>query len=426
MSGRLRILLVLGGRACAAGGSVFLSIVLSRYYGVGVLGAFTIMSTGAALAVIVAGGGYGTAFLREASRLNATEKSRRIGTLYRTIALRLAVRLPLPLVACIGAGLLYSSTIDSLGVGAVVLLSLPILFLPWLALSCEYFKAVKRAEVSVLLNPGLAALTTGGCVLVAGVVLAPPDVPPPVGVYTAYALSCAAVCLLGWWLVMARTRDSVPRSSPDVVPSMLVVTSSRSDYLRAQLYTFLSFSGLFLFAGLSLDEEEIGIVRLAERIAAPMALALSVISPLIASDLAGSYARGDVGNVKRIVRRTSKLCTAFAVVFTLAVVVFIGEIAAASGVQTSDVLVPVLVIMFGGAINLACGPLGTVLNMTRHEGEVKRISLVTLCASLLFTQLALFVAGTLGFAVALAFSYCLKNALMLHVYRRSFAGEVRA
>jgi len=397
--------------------------MLSRYYGLSALGVFTIMSTGATLAAIIAGGGYGTAFLREASRLNATAERGHIAELYRAVGRRLVVRLPLQFILCVAAGFLYSSLVRPLGVAAVLMLSLPVVFLPLITLSSEYFKAIKRAEISVLLNPGVAALLTGCFVLLTASVVASADATSPVRAYGAYVISCAVVCLLGWLLVRAVAKPAIRSSSLDIVRNESTIASSRADYFRAQLYTFFSFSGLFLVAGLSLDESQIGIVRLAERIAAPMALALSVITPLIASDLAGTYARGDIASVRRIVRRTGNVCLGFAVTFATAVIVYIDEIAAASGVETAEVFVPVIVIMVGSAVNLACGPLGTVLNMTRHECDVKRISLITLCASLVFTQMALLVAGIVGFSVALAFSYCLKNALMLVVYRRNFGKE---
>lgn len=414
------IITAIFARGSAAAGSVVLAIVLTRVAGIEILGAFTILTTICSSMIIFAKGGYDTAYLREGSRIiddgHCDDRARVFKNVINCVFSNSLLAFLITIFFCV-VYIFVSTNFSFLG---GLLIATTVISFSLTALCAEYFKAKSRAEIAILFGPGTVSLVAA-FLLYALHVNFQQLVAYSTLIGGVYSFSGVVVLIIALLVV---SKDKVIASvgvnnslvPQDIEKNMRHINASKGDFFWSQLYTFMGFGGLFLIAGVLFDGSDVGLIRLAERLAAPVALILSIVNPLIASKLSRFYQQERLTELIRLVRATGIICSALAVVLVVLGGLYSTQLVQSLGLGSDDVTSVLMIMLFGNGINLAFGPLGLVLSMTNHEKELRKISRLNMKLAIVSAILFGLAFGAIGFCSALSLSFFLKNALMYRVY----------
>ncbi|HCL46938.1 MAG TPA: hypothetical protein DHW55_06720 [Flavobacteriales bacterium] len=164
-----------------------------------------------------------------------------------------------------------------------------------------------------------------------------------------------------------------------------------------------------LLLGHFLEEDQVGIYRVAFRMAAVVTLVQAAVNSYAAPLFAECHASGDRTGLKLALRQTTLLNVAFSVPAFVALVAvpawWLGWFGDAF-VAGSMCLVWLAV---GQVVNALCGPVMYLLNMTGHERQAQRIVWIAAMGNLVMNVWAIPRFGIEGAAAATAFSMGLWN-----------------
>lgn len=175
-----------------------------------------------------------------------------------------------------------------------------------------------------------------------------------------------------------------------------------------------------LMVGLVADETSTAFYRVAERMAVLVSLPLVVLNAVIASGVVRSHAAGDRTTLMTLVRRARSVALAGAIPLGLVIIVFGDEIIGAMfGSEYVDgSRVPLVILVLGQWINVACGSVGLVLSMCGHEKIVLREQALALGMAGVSLPPVIVVAGVTGASVVMAVALALWNLRLLGAMRR--------
>ena len=280
---------------------------------------------------------------------------------------------------------------------------------PWVAagipiltvwsVSSEALRGLSQMKSHALLQPGIVAAGAVTCMVGLGW-----------GIVPSYATSLVASALLGAVLLsMAlpkRTKTPTPLSSEWGWRPML--RTGWPMLLGSAMFLIMSWTDTLLL-GHFLEEEKVGIYRVAFRMAAVVTLVQAAVNSYAAPLFAERHAAGDRVGLKSALRQTTLLNVAFSVPAFVALVAvpawWMGWFGDAF-VVGSMCLVWLAV---GQVVNALCGPVMYLLNMTGHERQAQRIVWIAAIGNLAMNVWAIPRFGIEGAAVATAFSMALWN-----------------
>jgi len=422
----LRILFVIFARFVTATGNILLSIVITKFAGLDAFGVFAVLTSGCMFATILAKGGLGVAFLRAGSRMHLRQDAesqvvilKRIQRAVLNRGLGLAVLTAAIAYAYLGLG-------NAFNLATAIPLATTVVSLASLAIISEHFKSKSMVDVAMLLTPGIVSLLTAvaifGIVSTVGVT----ELLSISSIVFAYAcvsalVAIGAVLLVNWNQKATASNLATERfSDGDLDEIENEIKSASPSFLKIHLLTYGSFSGLFVVAALFFSNEELGMIRLSERLAAPVLISLSIINPLIAARLSQLYGAKEIQKLRSVVWNTSKVCIALTTLLVIASLIAIPVLLKELIEDESTALSLIIVMLAGNAVNLAFGPLGMVLSMANREKALQRISLWTMLVALILSLGLSYFFNSYGFCLAIAISYTVKNLMMYYVYNKEF------
>ena len=272
-------------------------------------------------------------------------------------------------------------------------------------MAAEGLRGLSRMRSYALLQPGMV-MAGAVALLVLG----------DMNVMQAYVWSLAASALLGAVLLVT----ALPRSRRDEGAGEGARAAAGEYGWRAMLTTgwpMLLSSAMFLvmswtdtlLVGHFLEEDQVGIYRVAFRMAAVVTLVQAAVNSYAAPLFAERHASGDRAGLRAALRQTTLLNVAFSVpAFGVLVAVpawwmgWFGEAFEAGATC-------LLWLAAGQVVNALCGPVMYLLNMTGHERPAQRIVWVAALGNLGLNLWAIPRFGIEGAAVATAFSMALWN-----------------
>ena len=178
--------------------------------------------------------------------------------------------------------------------------------------------------------------------------------------------------------------------------------------LGSAMFLVMSWTDTLLL-GHFLEEDQVGIYRVAFRMAAVVTLVQAAVNSYAAPLFAERHAAGDRAGLKSALRQTTLLNVAFSVPAFVALVSvpawWLGWFGDAFVVGATCLVWLAL----GQVVNALCGPVMYLLNMTGHERQAQRIVWIAAIGNLTMNVWAIPRFGIEGAAVATAFSMALWN-----------------
>ena len=282
---------------------------------------------------------------------------------------------------------------------------------PWVAagiplltlggVSSEALRGLSRMKSHALLQPGIVA--AGAVLFMVGLGW---------HIVPAYACSLAANATAGLLLLGMSLPRRVSRSLVKALPSewgwQSMVRTGWPMLLGSAMFLVMSWTDTLLL-GYFLEEDQVGIYRVAFRMAALVTLVQSAVNSYAAPLFAELHTAGDQAGLKSALRQTTLLNLAFSLPAFLTLVVvpawwmgWFGEaFVAGAGCMTW--------LAVGQVVNALCGPVMYLLNMTGHERPAQRIVWIAAFCNLAMNIWAIPRFGIEGAAVATCFSMALWN-----------------
>ena len=282
---------------------------------------------------------------------------------------------------------------------------------PWVAVgipvltvwgvSAEALRGLSRMKSYALLQPGMVAAGAVACMVGLGWRIVP-----------AYAWSLVASATVGVVLLAtslpARSEQSAEGGLSSEWGWGAMMRTGWPMLLGSAMFLVMSWTDTLLL-GHFLEEDQVGIYRVAFRMAAVVTLVQAAVNSYAAPLFAERHASGDRAGLKAALRQTTLLNVAFSLPAFVALVAvpawwmgWFGEAFEAG----AHCLVWLAV---GQVVNALCGPVMYLLNMTGHERPAQRILWIAALGNLALNVWAIPRFGILGAAVATAFSMALWN-----------------
>lgn len=231
-------------------------------------------------------------------------------------------------------------------------------------------------------------------------------------------LAAAAVAVVTSLVLLGRLTPPEVRRAQPRYNGRAWARGARPLLLASAAQTVQAQAALILL-GLLGELRSTGAFSVALRWAAFVTFARFVVDLPLAPAIARLHAQGDRRRLQLLLRRATAVVTAFAAVVAIGLAVA-GEWALRLfGDGFGWALVPLLILVVGEVVTVACGSVGLSLTMTGHEGAVARAQVVAVVV-LVALGLALIPAlGANGAAVAHAVSSAALNVVLaVHLWRR--------
>ena len=282
---------------------------------------------------------------------------------------------------------------------------------PWVAVgipvltvwgvSAEALRGLSRMKSYALLQPGVVAAGAVACMVGLGWRIVP-----------AYACSLVASAMVGVVLLTTSLPSRDAKSTEGGLSAEwgwgAMMRTGWPMLLGSAMFVVMSWTDTLLL-GHFLEEDQVGIYRVAFRMAAVVTLVQAAVNSYAAPLFAERHASGDRAGLKAALRQTTLLNVAFSLPAFVALVAvpawwmgWFGEAfeAGAHGLVWLAV---------GQVVNALCGPVMYLLNMTGYEREAQRIVWIAALGNLAMNVWAIPRFGIEGAAVATAFSMALWN-----------------
>ncbi len=156
-----------------------------------------------------------------------------------------------------------------------------------------------------------------------------------------------------------------------------------------------------LMLGWLLPSEQVGIYRAAVSVAGLVAFGLQAVNMVVAPYFAKFHAEGDRVRLQKLVTRTGWLMLALAVPVVMVLLVSGGAVLALLfGPVYREGSVALAIMAAGQLVNVATGSVGVLLNMTGHEKDILRGSILSAVLNVVLNLVLIPRLGVSGAAVA--------------------------
>ncbi len=399
---------------------LLLSIVLARSLGADGFGIYAYAMAVLGVLTMLAQFGVPQYFLREVARQNFQEQHEALVAViacgYRLVAglsLLISVAGAAVLVAVMLAGSGYH--IDQLLTFSALLLLIPLNVL------CSTTGNVLRSLdhltsgqlVEIVLRPLIVLLLAGGIFLLM------PDFRQPQIAMLIQLFACAAVLVLGLFLISNAIRLREVIAHQPSAHSMRTLFRIMIPFASASFALALNSQADILILGIWRSAEEVGIYRIASQSALLVAFFLQVVTIIVIPrfvELHGQQRRNDLARLL-----TKSVRYVFTATLPLALILILaGEpiISFVFGASFRDVAIPMAILALGQLLTVAFGFAVTLLMLTGHEQESARILWIAVFVNVAANMLLVPLFGATGAACGTVLSLALWNGLLWRVLKQ--------
>ncbi len=363
-------------------------LLISRWYGAGVIGIYSLSIAALRISMLVGRAGLDNALVKFIAQYAAEERWDLVKRIY-TLAIRVAipcalsVSLALFLLAPTLALDVFKKKELAVTFRIIAASVLPAILMHLNAASLRGLKRIK--EYSFLLNMAqfLFAL------LVVSVFKSFLD-----GGYapvTAFALGTGGAVAISFGLGARQWRAKKEKPAKEGIKTGRLMKVAFPMLLSGSYSLFLAWTGTMVL-GIFRPVEEVGVYEVVVKVSALITFTLTSINSIAASKFSESYAAGDMDGLRKVAAHSKRLIfwTTFPVgaailLFPDLIIGLFGK--SIQGVGGGPGALSILVL--GYFVNAVSGPVGTILNMTRHQVIYQNILLgaavlnVVLCVVLI-------------------------------------------
>lgn len=157
-----------------------------------------------------------------------------------------------------------------------------------------------------------------------------------------------------------------------------------------------------LILGVYETAEVVGRYSVALKIAVVVSFTLQALNSILAPKLSRSFHNNDLTTFNILLKSTTKINLVISLVAVIVLIVFRNSILGIFGEEFTAVSTTLVILCIGQLFNAACGPVGTVLQMTGHHKTFRNILIIALGINITLNLLLIKKYSVDGVAIATA------------------------
>jgi O-antigen/teichoic acid export membrane protein len=163
-----------------------------------------------------------------------------------------------------------------------------------------------------------------------------------------------------------------------------------------------------------LTNEEVASLNVSRRISLLVAFVLIAVNLIVAPKFSKAFKNNNISKINSISLYSGRLLFCIGILVFTFISIFSKQILSIFGNEYSSDYVVLIIFMVGQTVNVATGSVMFILNMTHHEKDVLRITIIMAPIAVVISILFSFYFGLLG--VAIASSLLIGSQNLLYVY----------
>ena len=391
-----KVVVVMFSQGITGLGGVVLAAVIGRLGGLDVLGMFTVMLSLLGALALIAQRGQANLISRAVAWASHADG---VGVALRLLSLALRrVVLPSVLLGIVGSVLLWSGALGEPFPYAAYILPIALIGVSVLAVLAGYSRGRRRPYLGPLFEMGGISLATTTLLLAIFAIWG------SVSHEAILAAFCLGILLLLGLAGLSLGRDSAS-ALDQVIPSLEQQNELRKGQIAFTLIgasLYLCQTGSFMVASPFLVASDLGLLRMAERIALLVSFPMLAIRPVVAPSMVKLARIGDPVNLKRTARYAVLASTMLSLPILLFLYLFPDLVLGLAGEEFIKAVPFLFVMLLAQFVVAVVGPLVGLLHMTNREKASTWINVTTLGAALLLFPTLTSTYGAMGFAIAYA------------------------
>jgi len=289
-------------------------------------------------------------------------------------------------------------------------MSLSIFPLTLLNLQAESLKGLKQIRSALIVQsigvPGVALLLVYPLVVFLG----------NKGVLWAYVIATALIALMG--IVLWRHAMSHYSSKRSTFSFNMLWESCRPLLIAALINQAVMPFLPILLLGFWTNSEDVGVFGVATRVATLVSFMLVTVNIVVGAKFAELFAKGDIETLGQTARRSAFLTTVLSSPVFLVLILLKHRVMALFGSDFENGAEVLSILLVGQFVNVACGSVGYLLNMTGHEKVNTRLTALSGFVLAILACILIPWYGTEGAALAASTGLIVFNlAASIMVYR---------
>ena len=414
--------LVMAFKVAGAGAGYVFAYLITTNYGAETFGVFELSLTVLTIATVVGSLGLDGALVRFIPEFIEKKAP---GHLRKVYGYALSLAMPFSMVL---AALLYVFSDDlALKFGNEMLgdpfrvTAFLVPFSTWFGINSEAFRGMRRMIEYSVLQRGtviLLAIASFFCFKYFAIELADNVVP-----LIAFGIGLVLLALISGIVTPKRLSQTVSLTSRDKfikpleIKPLLVVAFPM--LMSTSMFMIMNWTDTIMI-GYYRDESQVGVYRLAFKVANLITFTQFAISSIAAPMFSSFFAKNDMEGMKKITRNIGYMNLAISTPIFILMLIFPSFVLDFFGEEFSAGVAPLIVLAIGQIINAICGPVMYILTMTGKEKKARNIIIVASVINLGLNFYLIPIYGLMGAAYATAISTIVWNVLAVIQIKKEY------
>ena len=175
-----------------------------------------------------------------------------------------------------------------------------------------------------------------------------------------------------------------------------------------------------LMIGYYLDESEVGIYRLAFKVATLITFAQFAINSIAAPMFSSFSAKNDLASLRKMTLNIGYMNLIISTPIFIAILIFPSFVLDFFGEEFTTGVAPLIILAIGQIINAICGPVMYLLNMTGKEKQARNIIIVASIINIALNLYLIPIYGLMGAAIATGVSTVVWNIMAVFQIKKEY------
>ncbi|MCG7939639.1 MAG: oligosaccharide flippase family protein [Candidatus Thiodiazotropha lotti] len=230
-------------------------------------------------------------------------------------------------------------------------------------------------------------------------------------IYTVAAIIICVAAIVTWY------RQSGTKLSLTSFSDHELKSASLNLWVASCMGLAVEWSGL-LIAGVILTAEDVALLSAAQRTAMLTSFVLMVVNMVVAPRYAKMWKESNLPGIERLAKYSTRGMVTMVIPVVIIIFLFSEQLMSLFGVGYEAAGILLIIMTIGQFINVSTGSVGYLLNMSGHEEDFRKVTLMTGPISIIISILFITELGLMGAAIATAISVGIQNVAALIMVKK--------
>ena len=289
-------------------------------------------------------------------------------------------------------------------------------FSTWIGLNSEAFRGMKNMVAYSFYQRGTTIFIACIAILILRIYYPQWNHVPIVGFGIGAVILSIAAGVYAPRRILALGEATTPNTP---FQSSLILAMAFPMLLHASMFMVMNWTDTLMIE-FFYEEKDVGIYRLAFKVATLITVAQYAINSIAAPMFSSFKTKGDMDGLKKIVMNIGYLNILISLPIFLLILIFPKYILEFFGEEFSGGISPLIVLAIGSVLNALCGPVMYLLSMTGMEKSARNIIVIASIFNIAFNYILIPIYGILGAAFATSICTVLWNVLAVIKIKKEY------